>query len=462
MSVYDQEDDEARPLTNANGKHRSGVVVVARPPLMERLATPVLLMLIAVLVATSSPGSGDRNDGEATTSPSSNSPYWHKLEADDPDGLAPVGIFWNDDGEAAVLIGDKPDAGGMPAIEIGKDKIDTGHQMLLVNYVTKGVGVHDAYDSGLPTGTKLVEWRKAGPKIQLVALPAQHRALSDDPNVVAGVKRSFAESVLWTFDIVHDFGPSYIVDASGYLLRNWDDSADFIAGLRRGYGSEYTLDRSRSAVVQERSKSTPAFSCLEANLTFVAPERPAGPLGRALATSHAVTVGVRVSFVAIPQDGDPDYYPLRPFHPKSSFSALSFTDDAQSVLLPREQHFIRRHRLEKSDPYCVSACTAKEPIVYYLDNGCPEPIRSAVLTGVAWWDDAFQAAGWAPGTFEIHLQPEGVDLMDIDGTHSIQWVHRDFRGWSSGSSVVDPRTGEIIKGHVRLGSLRARQDALIG
>ena len=43
----------------------------------------------------------------------------------------------------------------------------------------------------------------------------------------------------------------------------------------------------------------------------------------------------------------------------------------------------------------------------------------------------------------------------------IQWVHRSTRGWSYGASVIDPRTGEIIKGHVSLGSLRVRQDFLI-
>jgi hypothetical protein len=461
-SVYDPDDDEARPLTNGNGKHHHRSAT--RPSLCERMATPVLLA--AILVVTALAPGREPASTEAVLPPPPPAPpappfpQWHKLDGAAAD--APVGVWWDDNGDAALLIGHPQDAGGIAANEICKDKVDTGYQMLLVNYVTKGVGVHNAYDSGLPSGTKLVEFRKAGPKIQLVALPAQHRALSDDPNVVAGVGRSFAESVLWTFDVAHDFGGGYILDATGYMLRNWDDSTDFIAGLKRGYGADYTLDRTRSAVVQGRSKATPGFSCLEADLTYVAAENPAGPLGRALATSHAVTVSVRVSFVAIPQEGDDDFYSLRQQHPKSSFSSLSFTDDAESVLLPREQHFIRRHRLEKVDPSCVSGCAAKEPIVYYLDNGCPEPIRSAVLTGVGWWDDAFQAAGWAPGTFQIHLQPAGVDLMDIDGSHAIQWVHRDFRGWSSGSSVVDPRTGEIVKGHVRLGSLRARQDALIG
>ena len=317
-SVYDPDDDEARPLTNGNGKHHHRSAT--RPSLCERMATPVLLA--AILVVTALAPGREPASTEAVLPPPPPAPpappfpQWHKLDGAAAD--APVGVWWDDNGDAALLIGQPQDAGGMAAIEIGKDKVDTGYQMLLVNYVTKGVGVHNAYDSGLPSGTKLVEFRKAGPKIQLVALPAQHRALSDDPNVVAGVGRSFAESVLWTFDIAHDFGGGYILDATGYMLRNWDDSTDFIAGLKRGYGADYTLDRTRSAVVQDRSKATPEFSCLEADLTYVAAENPAGPLGRALATSHAVTVSVRVSFVAIPQEGDDDFYPLRQQHPKSS------------------------------------------------------------------------------------------------------------------------------------------------
>jgi hypothetical protein len=50
--------------------------------------------------------------------------------------------------------------------------------------------------------------------------------------------------------------------------------------------------------------------------------------------------------------------------------------------------------------------------------------------------------------------------MDIR-YNMINWVHRSTRGWSYGASVSDPRTGEILKGNVSLGSLRVRQDYLI-
>lgn len=97
--------------------------------------------------------------------------------------------------------------------------------------------------------------------------------------------------------------------------------------------------------------------------------------------------------------------------------------------------------------------------MYYLDPGVPEPVRTALLDGAKWWDQAFAAAGYK-NAFQVKVLPEHADPMDIR-YNVIQWVHRATRGWSYGASVIDPRTGEIIKGHVTLGSLRVRQDILI-
>ena len=122
------------------------------------------------------------------------------------------------------------------------------------------------------------------------------------------------------------------------------------------------------------------------------------------------------------------------------------------------QRFISRHRLEKRDPN-AAVSEAVKPIVYYVDRGAPEPVRSALLEGAGWWSQAFDAAGFRNG-FRVELMPEGADPMDVR-YNVINWVHRSTRGWSYGAAITDPRTGEIIKGHVSLGSLRAQQDYLI-
>ena len=123
-----------------------------------------------------------------------------------------------------------------------------------------------------------------------------------------------------------------------------------------------------------------------------------------------------------------------------------------------DQRFIRRHRLQKKDPSAAISEPVK-PITYYLDPGAPEPIRSALLDGARWWNQAFEAAGYRDA-FRVELLPEGVSPLDIR-YNVINWVHRSTRGWSTGGSVSDPRTGEIIKGVVTLGSLRIRQDYMI-
>jgi hypothetical protein len=123
-----------------------------------------------------------------------------------------------------------------------------------------------------------------------------------------------------------------------------------------------------------------------------------------------------------------------------------------------QRRFISRHRLEKQDPE-AEISDPVEPIVYYLDPGTPEPVRSALLEGASWWNQAFEAAGYRDA-FQVRMLPDDADPMDLR-YNVIQWIHRSTRGWSYGSSVSDPRTGEILKGHVSLGSLRVRQDYLI-
>ena len=171
---------------------------------------------------------------------------------------------------------------------------------------------------------------------------------------------------------------------------------------------------------------------------------------------HAMTIRERTSFIELPPPG----FTPRRFNPRAGYFAGGYRDYTAPLGEPLDQLFILRHRLIKKDPNCVTACEAVTPIQYYVDRGAPEPIRTALVEGARWWDQAFQAAGWAKGTFRVDMLPEGADPMDVR-YNIIQWVHRYTRGWSYGEAIADPRTGEIIKGNVTLGSLRARQDYLI-
>ena len=169
---------------------------------------------------------------------------------------------------------------------------------------------------------------------------------------------------------------------------------------------------------------------------------------------EAITLRMHHSFVQLP---DNNYKP-RVFDPRSSFIPVSFFDYSTPVAEPIEKFYAIRHRLQKKDPSAAISEPVK-PIIYYLDNGTPEPIRTALLKGASWWNQAFEAAGYK-NAFQVKVLPDSADPMDIR-YNMINWVHRSTRGWSYGASVVDPRTGEIIKGQVSLGHLRVSQDYLI-
>ena len=169
-----------------------------------------------------------------------------------------------------------------------------------------------------------------------------------------------------------------------------------------------------------------------------------------------MTVHEHQSFLELPPPG----FTPRPFDPRAGYFPSSYRDYSTALGNQLDQQFIIRHRLIKKDPNCTKSCEAVAPIQYYVDNGAPLEIRNALMEGARWWDQAFQAAGWAPGTFKADILPEGANPMDVR-YNMIQWVHRYTRGWSYGAAVSDPRTGEIIKGNVTLGSLRGRQDYMI-
>jgi hypothetical protein len=323
-----------------------------------------------------------------------------------------------------------------------------------------GVGSNDlGLDRGQVSNPCIVRFERVGSKILLVQPNQAFRTTAADADQRLAVRQSFPESVLAGFAIAAQNGSAaepgaVLVDATDFFLR---DVHDVLGTLTQAKQGTYKLDTTRSSLVIENTRALPKNTEVEALLTFTsdAPER--GSFVEDVAPDpHALTVHEHHSFLELP---GPGYTPRR-FDPRAGFIPVAYRDYAAPLGAPLDQQFIIRHRLIKKDAACASACVAAEPIQYYVDRGAPEPIRSALLDGARWWDEAFQAAGWAPGTFRVDLLPMDADPMDAR-YNIIQWVHRYTRGWSYGESIADPRTGEIIKGNVTLGSLRARQDYLI-
>lgn len=329
------------------------------------------------------------------------------------------------------------------------DKLDT--EFLYLNSLPAGVGSNDiGLDRGQLGPSRVVKFSKSGNKVLLIHLNYNFRAVSDNPDERNSVEEAFAQSVLWGFKVEVEEGNKVLVDATKFLLR---DAHNVIATLKRTKQGTYKLDESRAAIYLPRTKSFPKNTEFEATLTFVG--QPKGAWIRSVTpTPTAVTVRQHHSFIKLP-DGN---YKPRVFDPRCGYFNLRFRDYATPINEPLMRRFITRHRLVKKDP-TAAVSEPVQPIIYYLDRGAPEPVKSALMEGASWWNQAFEAAG-CKNAFQVKELPPDADPMDVR-YNLIQWVHRSTRGWSYGGSVVDPRTGEIIKGHVSLGSLRVRQDFLI-
>ncbi len=322
---------------------------------------------------------------------------------------------------------------------------------LYVNSLATGLGSNPVgLDRSQLGRDRVVRFERVGPRVLLVQDNLEYRAVTDNPDEQRAVRESFARSVLWGAEVAAESGGRVLLDATDFLLR---DAHDVIGRLKQSGQGSFSLDRSRSAPYLPRTRAFPDNTEFEVTLTFASND-PGRLVSEVTPSAESVTLRQRHSFVRLPEAG---YQPRR-FDPRSGAIPVRYFDYAQPLDQPLEQRLVMRHRLRKQDP-SAELSEAVEPIVYYLDRGTPEPVRGALLDGARWWNAAFEAAGYRDA-FRVELLPEGADPLDVR-YNVIQWVHRSTRGWSYGSSVVDPRTGEILKGHVQLGSLRVRQDRMI-
>jgi Met-zincin/Domain of unknown function (DUF5117) len=360
-------------------------------------------------------------------------------------------------------------------------RLDT--EFLLNSGLSAGLGSNDiGLDRGSGGGGRLVYFQRVGPRVMLVQPNQSFRSSSSNPLERKSVEDSFAKSVLWGFAIAGESSGHVLVDGTDFLLRDVTNAG---SALRPG---NYRVDRTRSAFYLQNTRGFPKNTEIDMTLTFVndaaagrgggnaggpaqGPARIGDGGGRAggggrggglfsgsvasvTPTADSVTLREHVSLVELP---DAHYTP-RYDDPRAGYGGLTFVDYSVPIGEPMQMRYIRRHRLEKKDPGAAIGEPVK-PIQYWVDSGAPDDVKKALVEGASWWSQAFEAAGFR-NAFKVDVLPAGADPMDIR-YNMINWVHRSTRGWSSGGSVADPRTGEIIKATVTLGSLRDRQDYMI-
>ena len=313
---------------------------------------------------------------------------------------------------------------------------------LYVEGLATGLGSNPVgLDRGQLGGSKVVALRRQGGRLLIEEQNLAYRALSDDPQEQRATRESFATSVLWA-GLIEARAPDGrgLVDITSFIIR---DAHGIRGRLRRTKQGDYKLDADRSAVDLSNVLAFADNVVFEALLTFSG-DKAGDEVSATAPVGDTFSIALRQSFVRLPDDG----YTPRRFDPRSGSFAIEFDDYAASLNQPIRTRWLVRHRLKPGDT-----------LTYYVDRGIPEPIRSAVVEGAKWWSQAFEAAGF-PNAFQVELLPPDAHPLDVR-YNVIQWVHRATRGWSYGSGVIDPRTGEMLKGHVSLGSLRVRQDRLI-
>ena len=321
-------------------------------------------------------------------------------------------------------------------------------RLLHVEGIETGLGANDVgLDRGQMGGARLVRFRSVGGRVLLEQLNTRYRATSGDAGERAAAAQSFATSVLWGGEPAERARDGRVlVDLTDFLVRD-------AHGIRRTLSSsgqgKFQLAADRSALDVARCRAFPDNLEFAAVLTFTS-DAP-GALARSSAPDGgALTFVQRQGFVRLPDGG----YAPRRFDPRMGAFSVRYLDYGVDLDRPIAQRLAVRHRLAP-DPETGEV----QPIVYYVDAAAPEPVRSALVEGASWWAEAFSEAGF-PGAFRVEVAPADLDPLDV--RHNvIQWVHRSTRGWSYGNAISDPRTGEIIKGHVSLGSLRVRQDRLL-
>ncbi len=323
-------------------------------------------------------------------------------------------------------------------------------EFLYMASLPAGLGSNDiGLDRGLLSGPRVVVFERVGPRVLLIEKNYAFRASSENPMEKRAVADSFASSVLWGFDVAAGEGESVLVDATDFLLRDMVGAGRAIQRAKQG---NYRIDPKRCAFFLERTKNFPRNSEVEVTLTLTGDE-PGRYVQEVAADPYSITLREHHSFIALPEGG----FAPRAFDPRAGYFDMHYRDYSAPLGEDPDQRLIVRHRLKLAAG--TTTGEPEKPIVYYVDGGAPDDVRQALMEGGSWWNQAFEAAGFH-NAFQVKVLPADVDPMDIR-YNVVQWVHRYTRGWSYGEAVADPRTGEILKGQVTLGSLRYRQDYLI-
>lgn len=303
-------------------------------------------------------------------------------------------------------------------------------------------------DRGANGDNFIARFERNGERVLVVFENWNYRTSASDPAHARTIAESFPPSTSGSLPLVGSEGGRLLVDATDFVMRDWNDVTGTLQQSNEG---SYSVARDRSSIYREYTRAFPENSEIDVALTFTTTGRPGSTVASIVPDGKSFTLRQHISLLKVPDAG----YRPRVLDPRMGFFGIRFNDYAQPIQNPLEVRWIARHRLERTNPGDPNS-PIKNPLVYYIDRGIPEPVRTATFEGAKWWVDAFDQAG-LKGGFRVEYLPEGVDPLDAR-YNVVQWENRNERGWSIGGSLGDPRTGEILKAMARMDSHRARTD----
>jgi hypothetical protein len=326
---------------------------------------------------------------------------------------------------------------------------DSMRALMFVGLAT-GLGSNPiGLDRGAGGDNYIARFDRNGDRVLVVFENWNYRSSAADNRAhVRTIEESFPPSTSGSLPIVAQEGSRTLVDATDFVMRDWNDVSGTLAQSNEG---NYSVARDRSSVYRPYTRSFPTNSEIDVALTFATQARAGQTVASIVPDGKSFTLRQHISLLALPDEA----FRPRVLDPRMGFFGITFKDYAQPIQNPLEVRWISRHRLERVNPADPNS-PIRNPVVYYIDRGIPEPVRSATKEGVSWWIEAFDRAG-LKGAFRVEDLPEGVDPMDAR-YNVVQWENRNERGWSIGGSLGDPRTGEILKAQARMDSHRARTD----
>ncbi|WP_416909220.1 MAG: zinc-dependent metalloprotease [Polymorphobacter sp.] len=292
--------------------------------------------------------------------------------------------------------------------------------------------------------TAVVHFVRDGDRVQVVEQNLDYRSLNGDAAHKQVVADSFPTSVLASLPIESTTGGKVMADATGLFMR---DAAGIEAAMARLKQGRFRFDTARSRFEAKRLKAFPENTEIETVATFVVDE-PGALVRNVTPEPRLFSMRIHHSFLKAPSG-----YVPRQADPRIGVSAVRFRDYSKPVSENTNEAWVTRWRLEKADP-AAAMSRPKKPIVFYFDPGIPAEIRHAMKAGLLGWNKAFEKAGFIEA-IEARDAPADMDPMDIRYAY-VQWINRDERGFSSGGTYRDPRTGEILGSKTRMDSHRVR------